>query len=124
MKPTPEQLAKLPKWAAEYIKEIERQRETAISALNEYTDNQTVSPLFADELECLEAGSPRHIIRYFQGREIQAKFMGVHVRMYLCETRKRIEIQYSREDDRTGDVCLQPSSHQSFSLIAPKCLRD
>jgi len=40
-KPTPEQISKLPRWAQDHIKDLARQRETALEALNSHVDNQT-----------------------------------------------------------------------------------
>ena len=43
---TGQMLLKLPAWAQEHIKELERERDIAIRALNDYVDNQTESAIF------------------------------------------------------------------------------
>jgi hypothetical protein len=49
---------KLPKWAQEYIVNIERERDVAIRTLNEFTDSQTPSPFWYDEMVCLGEPTP------------------------------------------------------------------
>jgi hypothetical protein len=63
-------LNKLPKWAQEYIRNIERDRELSVRALNEFVDTQTESPIWVDEGVCTgEESGPafkRHYIQAYQ----------------------------------------------------------
>lgn len=45
-------LAKLPKWAQEYIRTVELQRDAAIAALNDFTANQEPSQTWVEEHPC------------------------------------------------------------------------
>lgn len=40
MKPYSEQIAKLPKWAQDHIRDLDFQRQQAVTALNEFVDQQ------------------------------------------------------------------------------------
>ena len=67
MKPTPEQIAKLPKWAQEHIENLQRQGAAATKALNRYLDNQTPSPIYiADHVSDQPSGGPRFTRNYIQ----------------------------------------------------------
>ncbi len=46
MKPTPEQIAKLPKWAGQWVQQCERQCNDAEVRLKEYLDNQSQSLIY------------------------------------------------------------------------------
>lgn len=46
MNPTPEQIAKLPKWAELWIADCERRCNEAETRLKEYLDNQTLSHVY------------------------------------------------------------------------------
>ena len=43
---------KLPKWAQDYIKDLIRERENAVTILNDFQNSQTVSRVFYDEHAC------------------------------------------------------------------------
>lgn len=59
--------AKLPKWAQEHIRKIEREREVAVRALNQYVDDQTPAAFYVDEPESTgEQVGPSFKKRYFQ----------------------------------------------------------
>ena len=62
-------LLKLPKWAQEYIRTVEMQRDAAKQSLSYHTDNQTVSKIFIDDLVCTEK-TPQHHRFYIQGRQV------------------------------------------------------
>lgn len=46
-----EQLQRLPKYAQDYIKQLKRQRDTAVSRLKQFEDDQTPAPFYYQELE-------------------------------------------------------------------------
>lgn len=70
----PLQLLKLPKWAQEYIIEIERQREAAVKALNDAFDNQTLSRIFTEDIVCVEKGAPSFFKKYIQAPRNEVTF--------------------------------------------------
>jgi hypothetical protein len=42
------QFEKLPKWAEEHIKTIQRERDNAVRALNDYVNSQTPTEIYID----------------------------------------------------------------------------
>lgn len=122
-RPEQDKLDKLPKWAQDYINGIERERETAIRALNEYLDDQTESPFYVDELECTgEQPGPSHKRRYIQARRMVVNHGGVELTIYLRD-KEAIEMQYESRDGTMEEVALIPLGFQRITLKAPKNLR-
>ena len=114
-------IEKLPKWAQEYIRNIEREREVAVNALNEYVDNQTPSPFFIDEMECTgERKGPTIKRRYVQTHKIEIEHQEVSLRIILRD--ESIDLQWSGEK-MLGDVAFIPSSYQSARLVSKGNMR-
>lgn len=122
-KPTDAQFEKLAKWALEYIRDLERQRETAVRALTAWTDSQTQSPISIPEMECI--GGDENItsmVRYIEGRRVEFDWAGVHLSVLLRED--AIDLQWHRAGRTSlGDVCMQPRSYQQIYLIAKDKMR-
>lgn len=128
MKPTPEQIAKLPKWAQEYIVSIERERDGALAMIQKFNDAQTPSPFFLDEWYC----QPR-ITRYIQSptNRISCNHAGVHLELYLApaEDGQRnygIEIQYSslvRARLGVSAVGIVPTGTNTIALVHKENMR-
>ena len=77
---TPEELAKLPKWALQKIEMLEAERRTAVDALRRYTDEQAESPFRITELECIgEQVGPTFITRYIQAHKMEIAWKGVEL---------------------------------------------
>ena len=116
-------LKRLPKWAQEYIKSIEREREETIKTLNEFRDNQTPSEFYCDRLVCTgEKTGPsvkRHYFSASQGRLVAAH-AGVKLEIILRDG--LIDLSYGREDDRIDltPAILQPVSWNRINLSIPK----
>lgn len=71
---TQEQLNKLPKFAQEYIRKIERERELAVRQLNEFVDGQTESKIWVDEAVCTgEESGPSFKRHYIQAHRLTFK---------------------------------------------------
>lgn len=122
-KPTKEQIEKLPKWAQEYIRDVNREREVAVAALNRWVDDQTPAPIYVNELECLgEQRGPSHKVRYVQGNRLRVDFADVALEVVLRDD--VIDMQWSAPNYRTGDICFQPRSFQAAYLVAKKNMRD
>lgn len=128
-KPTPEQIAKLPKWAQDEIKSLARQRDAAIRALNEYVDNQTESPFYTEDNECTgEQSGPTNRRRYIQAHKIEVQWRGVYLRVDandFGQSGHGIRIQWSGGDGRlTGrEVAFIPGSYQQARLVAKEDMR-
>lgn len=116
-KPTQEQIEKLPKWAQEYIRDVERQRETAVLALNTYCDEQTPAPLHVEELECTgEERGPSFKTRYIQGRRIAATWQGVNLYIYLADD--CIELKWEGQRRSLDECAFIPYSFQAARIKA------
>jgi hypothetical protein len=113
---------KLPKWAQTYIRNIERERETAIRVLNEHIDNQTLSPIYVDDYECTgEEQGPSIKRKYIQSNKITIEHQGVELGIILRD--ESIDIQWSSERC-LGDVAFIPASYQAARLVSKKNMRD
>jgi hypothetical protein len=122
-----DKIAKLPKWAQDMFRDLQREREVAIRALNEWTDNQTPSPVFIDELECLgeektERGSPpSRKRRYVQTHRIQIEWAGVVLDVHLRD--EGIALQWGTLDRSMAEVSMVPRSYQQVTLMTKDKMR-
>ena len=111
------QLEKLPKWAQEYIADLEREREMAIRTLNQYTDNQTASPFYVDELVCTgEEQGPTHKRKYIQTCRMVVEHAGVELTILLRHD-DRIELSWAGRNGQLRDIGAIPRSYQSIDLL-------
>ena len=68
--PTPEQLEKLPKWAQEYLKRVECQRDVALRVVQDFKDNQTKSQFYIqDHIFNSSQSGPSNVKHYLQTHE-------------------------------------------------------
>lgn len=127
MTPTPEQLAKLPKWAQEHIEIIERERFVAVRALNEFSDTQTQSPFYHEKFTCPgEENGPSNKRVYIDAHTIVAEYHGIHLEIQCAtfsEEKKGIQIQWSSTKRGTGNIALVPESYQSARLLTKEDMR-
>lgn len=126
--PTEEQMAKLPKWAQDHIKTLERERETAVAALLRHTDEQTPSPISIPTMECIGVTQgPSQLVRYIQpGLGTEFSWEGVKLRVSLADGRSRdkgITLQWESERRGLEHVCMLPLSFQQVQLIAKENMR-
>jgi hypothetical protein len=64
-------IAKLPKWAQDYIQKIQYQRDAAVEALNNFVDGQTKSNIWIEEHPCTgEKTGPVEKKKYLQTHEV------------------------------------------------------
>ena len=120
-KPTTEQIAKLPKFAREEIATLQRQRDEAVRRLQEMTDNQTVSPFYCDHLDTTEQPIKQRIVYFQSGIRMMVEHEGVRLQIILRD--KEIDLQWSKPNHHTGDVCFRPTSHQSAALLTKENMR-
>lgn len=123
--PTVEQIAKLPKWAQEYIKDINRERDTAVKELNDYCDSQTPSPVYIDELVSTgEQQGPSSKTRYIQTPRVQFDWQGVSLTVLLRDD--HIDLQWNGLDRGrygTSECAFIPRSYQSANLVSKANMR-
>jgi len=117
-----EPVHKLPKWAQTRMEDLQRQRDTAVQALKEWSDTQTPQPISISEFECLESGAPTHMTRYIEGRRITVKWKGVELSVTLQESDSAHEdgigLQWGSTARGMERVAMVPTSFQSVALIA------
>ena len=114
-------ITKLPKWAQEHITNIQRERDIAVRALNEYCDSQTYSPFRIRELECTgEEQGPSEKIRYIQTHKIEVVWRGVELSIILRPSEDGMDLQWHEPDRIGGLIAFVPTSHQSARLVNPK----
>jgi len=124
---TDDRFDKLPKWAQSHIRTIERERDTAIRALNQYIDNQTPSPFYSDEYVSTGEAQrgPSGKRRYFQAYKMEVDHGGVLLNIMLREALSQsaqkpcIELQWGGSGRGMDDVIFQPYSFQAARLIKP-----
>ncbi len=127
MTPTPEQIAKLPKWAQEYIKDVSREREVSLRTLNAFQDEQTPSPFYVEENLCTgEASGPTTKRRYIQAHSVEVYFRGVHLTVDANEfgnSGSGIRLQWSSKERGGGDAAFIPTSYQSARIVSKEDMR-
>lgn len=107
---------KLPKNVKEYIKNIERQRDTAIQKLNEYLDDQTKSDVYTTDLACLgEERGPSLKTRYIQTSWVYFERAGVILSVILRDN--CIDLQWSGIRGFSTPVCFTPYSYQGARIM-------
>jgi hypothetical protein len=105
---------KLPKWAQEYIKNIEREREMAIRTLNEFQDSDTPSSYWIEDNVCTgEEQGPTTKRHYVQANRVTVKVGKGEVDFYLRDG----DLQIS-----TGIHTLRfvPNASNSIRIEEPK----
>ena len=122
MTPTQEQLNKLPKWAQDHIRDIQRQRDIAVLRLDEMVDSQTPSPIYIDELDCTENGSPKCRRTYIQSNRICVEYAGVTLSIYCPQPNDSqrlygIDLSYSETKSRSGYVAIISRSFGNIQLL-------
>ena len=121
--PTPEQIAKLPKWAQEYIEDLSRRTEIAGRALKEYTDSQTPSPFFFDDFLPVGGESPQFSRTYVQTHKICVVKDGVRVDVLLRDDEPGIEVSWGDEKRGMRETPMIPISYQKIKILPKDQLR-
>lgn len=123
---SPEQLAKLPKWAQEEFKTLERERDIAVRELNQWVDNQTPSNIKIHEHVPIGPGGPKRMTRFIQGYCVEFEHAGVWVEVtlpYWDAREKYITLKWGKEQIACDEVAFIPYSHQSARIVAKENMR-
>lgn len=113
---------KLPKWAQQHIKDLERRLDVAKRKLDEYTNDQSPDKFYVQDFLCDE-NPPRSVTHHIQGSSISCKHAGVMLRVLCREGRSQcgrphIDITYTTEDEHPiQEVVLQPYSFNAIRLM-------
>lgn len=116
-----EQIEKLPKWAQQLVRDLKRERESAVKALNDFLDQQTPSPFRMEDFVCTgEESGPTHKTFYVQGHAMEVESSGIRLRVFAEEkvfsSRKSIELKWEAVDERRNIVTMTPTSYQTIKL--------
>jgi len=118
------QISKLPKWARDHIKNINQERDAAVTALDNFCNEEKQSPFYVEDFICdgVKAdehgiGGPSNRRRYVQTNRIEVEHAGVYLSVLL----RADTIELSWDSGRKGleDIVLQPKSFQMVSLFVP-----
>lgn len=114
-------ISKLPKWAQEHIRDLKRERDEAVKALNKFEDNQTPSPIYTwDMISTGESVGPTTKVRYIQSNHVEIEWQGVGLTVLLRDD--RIDLSWRSLDRRMSVVPFVPTSFQSADLFQPQNL--
>ena len=120
----------LPKWAREYIRSVEYQRDEAWKALRSSLDAETLSPVTYEKHVTQPDGAHKTVRFNVQSRSVEVDYAGVFLRM-LCRpdavrSGDAIDLQWTISKAgaiSTEDVIFQPRSFQSAYLFSPGRIR-
>lgn len=117
-----EKIAKLPKWAQEHIKDLNRQRAVAVRALDKFVDSNTESCIYAEELVCIKDGGPSRKRNYIQSHRVTIQRGGVTLEILLPTSREGIELSWDSIRHRSEPIGIIPVSYNSMRLpdLKPK----
>ena len=126
---TDERFARLPKWAQEHIRTVEGEREAAVKALQQFTDDQTPGPfIFEEWVSDGQSAGPTTHRRYVHAHRMAVIHAGVEMEIVLHDPNESgrrgqgyIWISYAQHKRTvTGDVMFQPASFQQARIFVPK----
>ena len=120
--PTPEQIAKLPKWAQERMEDLERRTRVAERALKENLDAQTPSEFYVEEYLSTGEGSDKHVRRYIQTYKMAVEHDGVKLTILLRQDEKGIDLQWN-SNRLMNEVALVPLSFNKVKIVAKEFMR-
>lgn len=132
MKPTPDQLSKLPKWVQEYIADLKRERDESLRSLNKWVDDQTPSPVSIPEYLCTgERSGPTEKVRYIQTDEVVFRHAGIELQVRLVGKEVGhghghddcIRLQWSDPKRLCNRVAFVPTSFQAAEIITKDNIR-
>jgi hypothetical protein len=121
--PTPEQIAKLPKWAQERLADVERRTRVAEEKLKEYLDAQTPSEFYVEEYVSTGEGSDKYAQRYIQTYKMAVETGGVKLTILLRQDEKGIELQWNSTSRLMQEVAMVPLSFNKVKIVAKEFLR-
>jgi hypothetical protein len=114
-------IAKLPKWAQEYIDDINREREVILKTLNKHVEEQEESPFYVDYTVCSgEKPGPTDKRMYINTNKLTVSFEGVTLDITLRES---IDLQWYSEDRHIEPVAMMPTSFNAISLVNKRYMR-
>lgn len=119
---TEQQLDRLPKYAQEYIKDLERTVETAEAKLDQYVNVNNHGSFAVQELVCLTEN--RSLERKIDAYRMRVEHADIHLEVSIGHD-DCIDLRWTAGSDRygLGDVAFIPTSYQNAKLIHPRRTR-
>lgn len=113
--PTPEQIAKLPKWTQSYIATLEREHAAILSKFRDMLDNQTPSSISREKMMHIN-GCTAFITQFVQAEDITFKHAGVELSVRLHK-KDCIDLDWGPDGCHgMGDLCFIPTSYQQARI--------
>ena len=113
---------RLPKWAAAIVRDLQRERDTAVQCLRSWQDGQTESAISIQEL--VSSGEEQGLTfytRYVQGHRVRMETAGVYAELYQCKD--RIELRFGAEGNISVDVAMVPRSFGAVDIVTKENMR-
>lgn len=117
-------ISNLPKWAQEYIEELQRERNHALAELAKNDESRVPEPgkpyFYETDMLFFRDSRTGERTRYFEGHSIQADHSGVSVGIILPEdSNEGIRISFSVAKPRTAGqrVAVLPVASNVISLM-------
>ena len=99
-------ISRLPKWAQEMITDLQRERETAIKALNDHLDSQTPSPFRIEDMVCTgEQTAPSKKVVFIQTYKMTVEFKGIRLDILTSDDSHQRQAGIELSWDRTNRMC-------------------
>ena len=121
--PTPEQIAKLPKWAQERMEDLERRTRVAEQRLKEYLDAQAPSEFYVEEYVSTGEGSDKHVRRFIQTYKMAVERDGVKLTILLRQDEKGIELQWNSTSRLMSEVAMVPLAFNKVKIVDKENMR-
>lgn len=121
--PTPEQIAKLPKWAQERLADLECRTRMAEDTLKEYIDDQTPSEFYIEDYVSVGEGSNTHVKKFIQTYKMAVEHNGVKLTILLRQDEKGIELQWNDTNRLINEIALVPLSFNKVKVVAKEFMR-
>lgn len=121
--PTPEQIAKLPKWAQERMADLERRARVAETALKDNLDSQTPSEFYVEEYVTQPEGKDQYRKRFIQTYKMAVEHDGVKLTILLRQDERGIDLQWNSTNRLMNEVALVPLSFNKVKIVAKEFMR-
>lgn len=116
-----ERIAKLPTWVRVHIETLERQRDAAVRALRNFTDEQTPQPFYVEDMVCISKGAPTTVRGYVHGHWLNFSHRELEFSLMMHDD--GVALQYGQGRNGLKDILLQPTSFQSLLLKYPEKIK-
>lgn len=119
--PTPQQLAKLPKWAQEHIADLDYRATVAERTLKEFYDNETPSNFFT---ESWDSKQNQIVRRYIQTHRLIMERDGLRVDFFVRQDDPGLDIVWYDTTRLCKEVCMVPVGFQSIRLMLRRDMKE